>query len=280
MNIILSSTQLDEILSCERKFNFERNLGLQIKTPNPKAQERNYKRDRGTLFHKLLEKYYKAKLNKIAINEDLIIAIMNWGRAEGSTTLNLTEEHTEKTVRKFRDYCIEYKHESYIIEGVEESYNKELYSSDKHRIALEGNIDLRVTNSQNMKILVDHKSGSWDLGFLTNQFMCYCFLSGYRIVVENKCAIDGPGFSRPMHSYTDRLLGEWKQSTVKRILYIIQCQEENDYPPDFTRCKEFGGCQFYELCSQDPEHRAAMIQSEFVFVEDSHYKERFTKESE
>lgn len=280
LNIIISSTQLDDVWSCPRKFSFEKVHGLTLKEENidPKRRERDYKRDRGTLFHKLLEKYYKAKMQNIKIDSDLVVAIMNFGRAFGSTDLNLPEEHVEKTVRKFRDYHTEYQNETYIIEGVEESYHRSLYETEDIKIALEGTIDLRVVNSNGQKMVVDHKSGTWETGFLSNQFMTYSFLSGYDLVIENKCPIDGDDvFKRSTHQYSERLIEEWKTSTTKRILYIAKCEQEKDYPPDFTRCGAFGGCQFYPLCSQDPQHRASMIQMDYEFKEDDHYKNRFER---
>lgn len=283
LNIIISSTQVDSTWGCPRKFQFEDILGIQLKKEfhDDKRKERDYKKDRGTLFHKLLEKYYKAKQQNIRLDSDFIVAVMNFGRGYGSTDLGLPEEHVEKTVRKFRDYHTYYQANDYnIIEGVEESYHRPLFEDKEVKIALEGTIDLRVINNGGQKLVTDHKSGSWETGFLSNQFMTYKFLAGdeYRMVVENHCPIDSPEtFKRHIYSYSQRLIEEWRTSTINRILLFAKYEKEGSYPPDFTRCKEFGGCQFFELCSQDPENRASMIVAEFEHVENDHFKERFEK---
>ncbi len=281
-NIILSSTQIDDSYGCFRRLNFEQILRLRRKDLVGKEAEREAKKIRGTLFHKMLEKYYKALMlvqngNKdIVINEDLIIAIMNWGRGYGATDLGLGHDHIEKTVRKFRDYYTKYRNDNYTIEGVEEPIGKELYRDENLRIGLEATLDLRVTNQQGLQLVIDHKSGSWEQGFLSNQFMCHAFLTGRRLIIENRCPIDGDGkFERDTHSYSDRIIEEWKESTIAQIKKLAKAAEENVYPPDFTRCKNFGGCQFYELCVQDPEHRLGMIAAEFEIVPDTHYEERF-----
>lgn len=81
------------------------------------------------------------------------------------------------------------------------------------------------------------------------------------------------GFSRFLRGFTYRTQGyltEWYAHMLHKIGQVREHTQEfratgNDeiFPPNFTACTNYGGCEFREVCKQSPEFRNRMLRSNF-----------------
>lgn len=276
-NIVLSSSRINDFLGCERYFNFTWMQGFRSKHANTE------KMDMGTLFHKMAEAYYKAKIeNALDPFADVIHKIMEMGRSLGMTKYKLSDNSTDIVVRTFRDYATYYKDEAYEIEQVEAPFIKELWNNGEIRILIQGAFDLLATSKAFNRVVIDHKTTSrnYTLGALRDQFICYAWASGCRVVVVNRILFkpgeaDSTRFQRQPYDYSPRMIEEWKNAIIYRALKLDECERNQYYPPNFTKCEQFGKCIFYNVCNQDPSTRIIELEDNFIQTDERYDDDRF-----
>ena len=282
-NLILSSSRLDEFMGCSRKFSYTYLQGFKPKYQN------TTKLDRGSLFHKLAEVYYKAKMENLIPRDDASFAsfvqkLVESGRALGITKYNLSDSDTELTVRTFRDYCSHYRYETFEIQGVEAPFSKELFSDEKLglRVVINGTFDLLVKNESDQEQVVDHKTKEKDYmpGSLTNQFFCYAWASGRRYVLVNRPLLnlgvaDDKRFKRQPYEYSPKLIEEWRTMVEYQARMIFHMVETGYFPPNYKHCETYGKCVFYDLCDRDPSIRLMSLEDNFTQSDEQYDDHRF-----
>lgn len=277
-NMVLSSSRLDDFMGCERKFSLTYLQGYKSKHENITPQ------NKGTLFHKLAEVYYKAKKDNLLEKDfaGIVQKVMDTGRALGLTKYNLTDEDTDIVVRTFRDYASYYRHENYETQEVEIPFSKVLFEQGDLRVIINGTLDLLVRNQQGHEIVIDHKTKSKDYmpGELTNQFICYAWATGRRIVMPNRVLFklgesDEKRFKRQPYTYSARMVEEWSTMVMYRALRIDEMVRANYFPPNYTRCEMYGKCIFYSVCNQDPSGRVVELEENFIQSDEQYDDKRF-----
>jgi hypothetical protein len=81
------------------------------------------------------------------------------------------------------------------------------------------------------------------------------------------------GFSRFMRGFTYRteeFLSEWYFTTLQHVSAIRGVTQRfrdtgnaAHFPPNFTACGNYGGCEFREVCSKSPQYREQFLKSNF-----------------
>lgn len=260
--ITVSANSLN-LSACMRKYKF-------AKLMSRETMERAPSLDKGDLVHHMLEHYYKGVIKKRELglsHADLIDLAVTKGR-ERATESDLSIQDSEQCVQTVKQYCIYYKDDPWVPVEVEAPFSYILYEDDDVRIVFEGKIDLVCTNplQNNMRLVIDHKTGSRNTtpSGLSNQFMGYCVVNGITMAILNRVGFQKTlppekKFVRHILPYNKRVLDEWREWTIWRSLFVMGCVEENSFPPDFTKCDEYSGCQFKDVCLAPPDTRDDML---------------------
>lgn len=276
-NLIISASSMDTMSLCNRKFMFEKSLGIAPKIIIGSKDDHNA--TLGSLLHKCLELHYTLKFKGVNL-EDIIKHTMVYCRYYGKSKLSLLDESIETVTRIYRDYAFYYKFEKYETNSIEDRplievpFAKVLYEDEKYCIIIEGVIDWLISN-HNIDMVVDHKGSSYwkDPAILTNQFFTYSWVTGRKIVVVNKISLELKGkdedrFKRIPFEIPERLLAEWLEDRIYYAKRIIECEEKSYFPADFTSCNRFikYPCAFQRICESEPKYRPAII--------DQHYEKK------
>jgi hypothetical protein len=287
-NLILSASKLDSVSTCERMFNFEIMMNLAPKEPNRSLEM-------GSLFHLLMERYLTHKYNKVKF-ADNITDVMQFGRFTGASEFNLSSNDIETIVRTFKDYAQYYKDEMYVTDSLEKD-GKQIatievpFAKVIHedaglglRVIVEGTIDWMALQlaMQGRKVIIDHKTGERDYPpeRLSNQFMCYPWITGVRAVVVNKVLFQDSSvspekrFKRTPFEYDDYEIKEWVESVIVYARRLYEAAQAKKFVPNFTSCTKYGGCKFKEICEQSPIYRPAIVEQKFE-VKEPYDKNRF-----
>lgn len=260
--ITVSANSLN-LSACMRKYDY-------AKLRSRKTLERAPSIDKGDLVHHMLENYYKGKIKQRELglsHADLIDLAIEKGRQRATET-DLSIQDAEQCVQAVKQYCIFYKEDPWIPVEVESAFSYNLFEDDEIRIIFEGKIDLVCINPlrNNMRLVIDHKTGSRNSvpSGLSNQFMGYCVVSGTKLAIMNRIGFQktlppDKKFVRHILPYPQKVLDEWVEWTIWRARFIAACIQEGSFHPDFTKCDEYGGCQFKDVCLAPPETRDDML---------------------
>lgn len=277
--IVISGSSLNSIQLCAMRDHYENVLLLRPFNSNDAMEK-------GTLMHKVLEIYYKFKKDSLPNPVDAAIL----GGRKLTVELELPIGESEEVIKHFIQYVEFYSNEGWDPLHVEESFSVLLYEDEKIRILYEGTIDLIAVNTQGIKLIVDHKTGSRNkipLG-LSNQFMGYCFSLEENLLIINKILFYKAErkledkFRRYPISYSDRQLTEWKEQAINWGIYrwdLLKRKRENpdfQIPMNLTSCDKYGHCLYAKICSSIPgDAREYTINTEYKVTEISHDEERF-----
>lgn len=260
--ITVSANSLN-LSACMRKYDYAKLRRRQTIETAPSL-------DKGDLVHHMLEAYYTGKIKQRELglsHADLIDLAIQKGRKR-ATESDLNIPDAEQCVQTVKQYCIFYKEDPWVPVAVESPFSYILYEDDEIRIVFEGKIDLTCTNpiQGNMRLVIDHKTGSRNSvpSGLSNQFMGYCVVSGTKLAILNRIGFQKTlppekKFVRHIIPYPQRVLDEWRSWTIWRARLIAACIEEEHFYPDFTKCDEYSGCQFKDVCLAPPETRDDML---------------------
>lgn len=230
----------------------------------------------GSLIHKVLEVYYKHKIDGFrqdtsegnAIAAGLLYVngcphcagVMEvkegeklpCGHEPGEYPgMQNTPEYNDKYIIGWRfalDTCQQYFkfyiNDSWIPLAAEEVRKEVLYEDDEIRVGWKAKLDLIVDTNQIGIISMDHKTFKQrrDKTTLNNQFIGQCLLLNSRNVLINKIGLQttlkiDERLTRELVSYSSDKLDEWKNEILPYYAYkYVQFAESGYWPPNYTHC--------------------------------------------
>lgn len=212
---------------------------------------------RGTRWHMLMEFRAEHKQGKISWIEVLTKA-GEYLQADGVETSEIGFY-----ISKLSQYHTRWDGDevNYKFIANEVGFSKVIHETDTVQFIYEGKIDALLEISKN-RVVGDHKtqhpgfSGpKYDLFPHSNQFLGYCWASGFRYVM-----IDYTSWSDPKSKVTDRtfhreffpidsaLINQWKELTIESFWEILLAVRFNKFPLNRSACDgKYGICQFAKV---------------------------------
>lgn len=296
-NVILDATILSSLMSCARYHDIRFNHRMVL------ARGKSNSLEIGSLIHKVLEVYYKHKIEGFshsqAVGQALIAGQLYINGCpycanvvESETKLSCghemqeypgmqnTPEQNEHNVTGWQfglqtceQYFEFYKNDSFVPLAVEHVKKELLYEDDEIRVGWKAKIDLSLDTNQIGIVSMDHKTMKQrrDKTKLSNQFLGHCFLLNSRNVIVNKIGLQTSlkieeRLSREIVSYSADHIEEWKTEIVPYYAYkYLQFTETGYWPPDYTHCDSiYGSCMYKPVCESDRHMREEVLRAEFV----------------
>lgn len=271
--IAADSQRLDAICACPRLYSFR--FGTPEMPTGWAPNDAPAYREKGSLQHIMLETYYTLRkyryrwaLNK-RTHADIVQICINVGRTMAiKMQLDLTE--VEIGVETFKQYAEYWQNDGWDnILAVEEVGSKILYEDDEVIILYEVKMDL-VLKLQNTILPVDHKTtkSHRDPNELANQFKGYCWFMGVNNMMVNEIGFQrtyepSKKFLRHVLSYPQDLIDEWREQAIYWILQADAHERMNHFPPNYTSCDKYSGCDYKLVCSSDRSVRDRKLRTHF-----------------
>lgn len=294
-NVILDATTLSSLMSCGRFHDIRFNHRL------VSVKGKSNSLEVGSLIHKVLEVYYKHRINgfdrAVSTGQALTAGQLYITGcpycADGTVDtpscghevaeypgVQNTPEQSEgyKTGWQFalktcEQYFEFYKNDAFIPLSAEQVKGEVIYEDDEIRILWKAKFDLIIDTNQIGIVSMDHKTFKQrrDKTTLSNQFSGQCVLLKSRNVIVNKIGLQSTlkideRLTREVVSYSaDRLL-EWQSEILPYYAYkYIQFSESGYWPPDYTHCDTmYGPCPYKIVCESDRNMREETLQLNFV----------------
>ena len=267
--VAIDSQRLESMASCARIFDnkFNKNL-VPLITPDYL--------ERGSLIHEMLAVYYNLRMHREnwksngKTYRDICESCIKAGRFKGHS-MSLAISEIEYTIDIFNQYTDLWENDGWDnIEAVEKSGSKILYTSDNLIILYEVKIDL-ILKEKNKLRGVDHKHSQSrrDPNELSNQFKGYCwFLETDEFIVNEvgfqKTVKPVDKFRRHPLLYSKEIIDEWRESVIYYVNLALEWERMGIYPPNYTSCDKFSGCDFKDICKAVPgEYRQFMLNKNF-----------------
>lgn len=259
-NVIFDSQILSTLMGCERLTNFTFNLHLRHKNGKPIAMEK------GSLIHEILKVYYRAKIKGSNILDARRLAMLAAEQYIINEMKVTPPDQIQQVLETMGQYFTFYQNEHWTPIEVERVRNEIVYEDDEIRVLWKSKLDLFV-DTNNGLYPVDHKSFSRkaDTLSLNNQFMGQCFVTKSNGIIIDKIGLykldakvpkrPEEKFLRPMISYTEDRIKEWQQLVGYYAKYWVSLTEIGFYPPRFSHCDKFRGCQFKGVCENNRNMR-------------------------
>jgi len=265
-NVIMDSQIITTLQGCDRKADYRFNHSL---VPI-KGKSRSL--EKGSLVHEFMEAYYKAIKNgsNRAVAESMgHVAATKYIKEMKNTP---TEEALE-AVEVCHKYLKHRKNDAWTIIDVECGRGEVVYEDDEIRVLYKVKYDLIVDTNQEV-ISVDHKTMSRNgetLG-LNNQFMGQCLLLKKNRMMVNKIGFQKSlkpeeQFVRVMIPYSKDRLAEFVELIGYYAKVLVNNHESGYWPPRFTQCDKFFGCEYKHVCEGDRSDRNRLLKEQFVVGE-------------
>lgn len=297
-NVIMDATMLSSLMSCARFHDIRFNHRL-ISTKG-----KSNSLEVGSLIHKVLEVYYKNKINgfkrevaigaAMAAGQQFVIGCPRCSGFAGEGDplcghepdeypgMQNTPEQNEKFTVGWRfalntceQYFEFYKNDAWIPLAAEEVRGEIIYEDDEIRVLWKAKFDLIVDTNQIGIVSTDHKTFKQrrDKTSLSNQFSGHCVLLKSRNVIVNKIGLQttlkiDERLTRESVPYSHARLHEWQSEIVPYYAYkYIQFKESGYWPPDYTHCDNmFGPCPYKQVCEGDPDMREEILRNEYTLA--------------
>lgn len=236
--------------------------------------------EKGDLIHAMLAEYYKLKMLPPETRPPHVAMIeqaVELGRHKVISMDMEIEVSEDEVIPTFRDYCLFWQSDPYIPVAVEQPVTTVIFErpdTDEEeglQVILEMIVDIIFENQQGHQLWTDHKTRSRNAEAtpLSNQFLAYALVSGTRRSMRNnvgfqKTVPPEKKFTRDFFPYPQGVLDWWLNWAVYRAQFIAACIESENFPPDFTKCGNYGGCTFQDVCMQGPDNRERFLNENFV----------------
>jgi hypothetical protein len=151
-----------------------------------------------------------------------------------------------------------------------------LYEDDEVRIHMAGKIDLLYSDEKHENMPLDHKTHDRESEVLrmSNQFKNYSYAVKSNYLTVNRIGFQKTlkaheKFKRPMLSYDDLLLEEWKENVIKVVFHYLRCAAENSWPMNETSCDKYHRrCEYYDVCdSSGKEAKFYKLNANYITAE-------------
>ena len=298
-NVIFDATMLSSLMACGRFHDIRFNHRL------ISSRGKSNSLETGSLIHKVLEVYYKHKINgfkrEICIGNALTAGQMyvtgcphcsNFTDADKRPScghepdeypgMTNTPERSEGFVTGWRfsletceKYFEFYKNDAFEPLAAEWVKGDIIYEDDEIRVMWKAKFDLTIDTNQIGIISMDHKTFKQrrDKSTLSNQFMGHCVLLKSRQVMVNKIGLQSSlkideRLTREVIPYSADRLDEWQSEIVPYWAYkYIQFMESGYWPPDFAHCDTlYGPCPYKSVCEGDRGMREEILRNEFTLA--------------
>lgn len=270
VNIVMDASQYDLFRLCEARYDMRYNMN---KTFPIKAQQL----DRGSVVHVGNEVYYEALKNGEKY-QDASVAALSKIREAGVTLSDLEPEVISRCVDVMEEYYDYWRVEdqNLRIHAVEQPFLYVLYEDDEVRMHMAGKIDLLYGDDKHENMPMDHKTHDRESEVLrmSNQFKNYVNAVKSNFLVVNRIGFQKTlkaheKFKRPMLSYDDLLLEQWRENTVKVIFHYLRCAAENSWPMNETSCDKYHRrCEYYDVCdSSGKEAKDYKLRANYITVD-------------
>lgn len=279
-SVSFDATILSSLMGCGRFTDIRFNHRL------VQARGKSNSLEVGQLIHKILEVYYKQKINGLSHSQAIGQAMTAGqlfiiGCPHCANVIELTEgqelpckhepqeypgmqntpERNDGGVTGWQfalqtcdQYFEMYKNDSFIPLSVEHVKKEVLYEDDEIRVGWRAKFDLILDNNQTGIVSMDHKTMKQrrDKTKLSNQFIGHCLLLGSRNVIVNKIGLQTSlkieeRLTRELVSYSADALEEWKTEILPYYAYkYLQYAESGYWPPNFSHCDTIYGSCQYK----------------------------------
>jgi len=252
--IRIDAHTLNTVQSCAREAKFSLK---DLLVPMVKAEHL----EMGILGHYFLAGFYQARKDGLKGKARVDKAIEE-GRLK-SFELSLEPDKRIEVEKEFFNYCLHVGEDIWEPMEVEAYFAKPLYEDDELMILAEGIIDLVGKNIKDDRPeVIDHKL-VWRKSepfMLSNQFFMYSWATEYQNIVINQFGMQktlppNEKFRRLPYSYTQAMIDEWIEWAIYWAKLWVWYQDNGVYPPNYTSCDKFSGCQFRDLCSTTKDTR-------------------------
>ena len=84
------------------------------------------------------------------------------------------------------------------------------------------------------------------------------------IVDAVQTAVNFCRFNRNIFNVSDSSIKEWYHDCQYSVSLADAYSTNQYYPANFTSCGNYGGCKFRGVCSEQPDHREAILKEDFI----------------
>ncbi|KKM58618.1 hypothetical protein LCGC14_1549020 [marine sediment metagenome] len=273
MKTLLTSPNSLNLSSCMTKFMYDK-----IVEAAPKKKPAFL--EKGDLMHIMLAEYYREKMKKPEErlpHLEMIDKAIELGRKKVIKMDLEIEESEDVVISTFNQYCLFWQTDPYTPVAIEHPVTFVLFEREDTdeeeglRVLLQMIVDIIFENQQGHLLWTDHKTRSRNKEAtpVSNQFMAYAHVSGTKRSMRNNVGFQKTvpperKFTRDFFPYPQKVLEWWVGWTVYRAQFIDACIKSDNWPPDFTKCDEYSGCWFQDVCMQSPDERERFLNENFI----------------
>lgn len=245
--ITINAHGLNDFIQCPRKFILSEVY----------EREKNLAMEKGILFAKFLEIYYKRK------RQGRKFLLSPFWTTTIARRLNCSAEEAQQFWRACYKYLKEYENCPLKPLAIEAGFSRLLYESDELKIILEGRPDLVAYHPELGRIVIDHKTQSSfrPLPDFNHQVMAYVYASQSQWFMYNYIIFTKePRFERKIFKVTEEQIQYWKDNTIE----IVKSMLSNKFLPNFNCLNQYGLCHFYNVCTApNPRYQQWILETQF-----------------